>query len=461
MNMRKDMVRTSTQICHPAARPASPCERLARMAISSCTAGSSIKQKEKPLVQYKRRYHSFPVAADFPCIRAWHGYSVEPGTRGSFQVRNSRQHTMSFVAKCPFCPGTQRLKDSALAASVLCPSCKSYYTAVPHHSRGPAKTTISRAEQFSRIHPQQVVAKSPPAAEMSTVAQVAASESSAPEEIDSPETRSETIPLLPSASLLCGSTALVSASLSGLQFATLPLAITGLVLAGIGSCCERRGKALVRLAPAFGGALSLSVLVVALFWPGILGVTFAHWREQASVLDNRLKFIPAQGTAANAVGASSEEEGVDVSLGAARKGDVQIGVNSSGTGLYKFRSSKGKRESQEHYLQITIRISNVGGTRALHFAGCGQVSSPDESTLPQLRDHLGRTCPFLNSRRKEELPRQLERAVIVPGKFVELPLFFEQPRGKIEYLRLDIPAEAWGDHGKIHLRIPATLLVRR
>src|SRR5262249_16992271 len=45
-----------------------------------------------------------------------------------------------FLARCGYCPNKVRLPERAVGASVLCPKCGNYFTAVPEEDDGAGKT---------------------------------------------------------------------------------------------------------------------------------------------------------------------------------------------------------------------------------------------------------------------------------------------------------------------------------
>jgi hypothetical protein len=52
-------------------------------------------------------------------------------------------------------------------------------------------------------------------------------------------------------------------------------------------------------------------------------------------------------------------------------------------------------------------------------------------------------------------------ASVHPGKSVEDVVVFEEPVARAEYLRLELPASAFGGTGKLRFQIPKSMIERR
>ncbi len=155
---------------------------------------------------------------------------------------------------------------------------------------------------------------------------------------------------------------------------------------------------------------------------------------------------------ASAEQSAEESEWTDASAGPARAGDVAVKVVDavlvrSSVDASEENSSTGGR------LLIVLEIQNTGDRRKLDFLGWARRGV----RLSDNFDNTYRPLPVGSAMS----PGQGRPRSIYPGRAARETLVFEPPIRKAEYLRLELPASAFGQSGMTRLKIPATMIVER
>jgi HEAT repeat protein len=133
----------------------------------------------------------------------------------------------------------------------------------------------------------------------------------------------------------------------------------------------------------------------------------------------------------------------DGSRCAVRQGDGQVAID----GL----------KMQDQQVRITLLIRNVGKNAPLTYH---RWSVAVEDAQPHLLDQRGNV--YRTSGGGKTLTAAAPSArpeVLAPGKTASESLFFEVPPGEVEYLRLELPASAFGGTGQLRLHLPKDYLL--
>lgn len=377
---------------------------------------------------------------------------------------------MPFFAECPFCHRKLRgVPDHAVGASVSCPRCGSFFTLAPMANppaepapSHPAKEApapvihappaVSRAVQAARLRPRP----EPPLPNLEE------DEAQEPAFLPSHRGLGEPMAAAPSwrrlldpvgaASLLAGSIGLLVASFRWLNLLTLPLAGLGLVLGLVGVArLANAGKKGIAL-PAAGAAASFVVLVLAAFWPALLGM--APRSVGVGTEHPRQTFVPRAGMSGGLPAGPQEAEWVDAARGALHYGDLRVRVTSVTVVPAEPKRPADKRAKREQYLQIGLRLANIGAAKTFEYHSWGELDQPELT----LTDNLGRTYRRQALPPGTEPPGRVRRAELRPGKSVDDLLVFAAPPDAVEYLRLELPAEAFGATGRLRLQVPRSLI---
>jgi hypothetical protein len=277
---------------------------------------------------------------------------------------------------------------------------------------------------------------------------------------------------------------LLSMPLSGLG---LVLGIAGLVVAII-----QRGRGMGF--PIAGFAVSLVALVIGVFWLGLLGAVFKGTEtavKQSGVQD----IIAATGT-----GPSQEQDSVpprkpspeketpwtDASKGGTQQGEIRVQLGGIVVRNVRIRDVLGEETvSPTKNLTIQVFIHNTSTTRKIDFqgwsgagfnalaltdllGGAGQSKANVTDTVAasgrnaaSLKDNFDNPYKRVSLDLGAQIPGQVHAATsIYPGESVEDLLVFEPPIDKIQFLRLELPAAAFGGTGNLRLQIPKGMIRR-
>jgi hypothetical protein len=108
---------------------------------------------------------------------------------------------------------------------------------------------------------------------------------------------------------------------------------------------------------------------------------------------------------------------------------------------------------------IRLRLRNVGAGRRISYLGWGKLAR--DGLIITLRDNRGRSYPLRDFGPGAAPAGQVEGVSLLPGKYVDDLLVFEPPAFIPEYLRLELPASAFGGGGSVRWHIPRSMLLGR
>jgi hypothetical protein len=350
---------------------------------------------------------------------------------------------MSIIAECIGCKCQLRLPERAVGHSLECPKCGSFFMVVPMSQPGsaPAPAILPGA-----AGPAVLLHRHPTApAHVPAPARAASAAPPVKETAPSPWV----MPRTPGSKrqLSCAVVALFLGSIA-FPFAAHPrLHVLTILVAGLGLMVGLVGVAVVvERGTGFvfaGVAAVVCALVVAIgMWPQLLYPAFQPALPDTNgdwVLPPRPK---NPGVAPGWLDASrAEVECAHVGL---RVEDVQVRT-------VRFADGKGAKEKG---LVIVLRLRNAGGAE-LRYRGWGGSGS-----TPTLRDD---TRPY---RYRPLQPRPVKPGAapapaitaLLPGQPVEEALAFEAPGRPVAFLRLELPAAAFGGDRVVRLQIPGNMV---
>jgi hypothetical protein len=384
---------------------------------------------------------------------------------------------MAFTAKCPFCRiRLQNVPQERFGASTECPRCHNLFTLAPVIGA----PTTARTKNAPHSSPIAAVAASMPLDAPAIMQSIAPLESAPPLPAAplpmSPAKTAYSLPLprstetnpkpFPRAgrrsflgvSAFClGSMALLTASVPRLEMLALPASILGTVLgiAGlIAGSANRRGLAW----PAAGLAVSLAVSLLVGFWPTMLGLAPRAGATSIPVKE-QLTVVPIANRDGSAARPAVESEWTDVSQNVVHKSDLRLRVTSVTVMPLEYQDAKGKKVyTKEKYLQIELRLSNVGINHTIEYAGWGDAGPTGTDKQPRLRDNSGKPYAVKTRLTGTQAAGRIPRTTIGPLKAVKDVLVFEPPAAEIECLRLELPCSAFGAEGRFQLLIPKHLV---
>jgi hypothetical protein len=330
---------------------------------------------------------------------------------------------MSFLVRCPYCPAEITLPETAVRAS--CPHClRSFDTVPPTGSSSLFSATPSVTH--SARHTQ--------------------GRSRSSNEQDAP---AGTVNLWGLAALFLGVLALLQASLLGERWLTIALAGLGVGVVFLGALVgwfQEQPSSRVWL--GVGGALSGVVLLLALFFPGMLNNFWALDIPVARGDPNKLERVPHRYFRAPGK-PLADDDWIDAASEGIRQGDVAFRIQS-------VQTSPAPELGSASCLLVHLRLANVSGWGTVRYEGF-----PVGQHQPVLTDEAGHSYRFLGQRARllglgaltfgaGETP-----TIEIPtSSYVDRQLAFELPPAGLDSLKLQLPASAWGRKGMCHLRIP-------
>jgi hypothetical protein len=191
-------------------------------------------------------------------------------------------------------------------------------------------------------------------------------------------------------------------------------------------------------------------------------------------LENHLTQVPLRNPmnrAGSTKGESIESDWVDAGTNAVQHGDVRVRLISITVGPVDFQEASGpqkgssprpaQKRPREKYLVIKLRISNAGAGQLIQYAGWSHPSAQPEHAVLSLWDARGKSYPLRLFPSDRVVAGQVTNASIPPTKWVDDVLVFDAPPGRVEFLRLELPAESVGSKGSFRLQIPGRMIATR
>jgi hypothetical protein len=263
-------------------------------------------------------------------------------------------------------------------------------------------------------------------------------------------------------SLLLASAALVAASIPYLRALALPLSALGIVVGLIGLMSNSKSSTNYRRSemalPLAGTGTSVAVFLLAGFWLGQFEIILDRWRKSPV---SEQKAVPLRSQANSSPGDQSQADWVDASQEAVQIGDVRVRLVSAAIGAVELRDSKGKKRPSEKCLILKVRVSNAGAERVVHFESWYKPASLAENPVPLLQDSRGKSYSLKFFPADAEAVGRVTHATLTPAKKVEDLLIFKELPDRVDFLRLELPASAFGSSGVVRMQIPGRMVSSR
>jgi hypothetical protein len=345
---------------------------------------------------------------------------------------------MPIVATCPYCrAGGVRAPDHAAGATATCPKCKSSYTIVPDAGL-PGWNSPAPQAPLDETKPQVAVADvTEPSPVLPTKPTPAAPK---------PRREIEAVPTPPGLA-----SALVALTCFGLSVAATQfpygrysgpgLAALGLLVSLFSVAAENRARWIGAAAMVLNGAI-IALVFLAASWVGL-----EPWRKPVPPGGERGPQTLAHGT-----GAAAPAEWVDAASGSWAYGDLRITVVSAAVNTIELSGPNGaKRMSKDPCLVVTVRVANDGVERRIDLRGWAAGGDGAELTDPA--GNVLKVKRFDGG--WEPASRATAGVGLFPGKTATVPLTFEAPVTKPEYLRLKLSGEAFAIPEPIRFKLPS------
>ena len=249
------------------------------------------------------------------------------------------------------------------------------------------------------------------------------------------------------ASFVLGGLALPTASLSWLAFLAIPLAGLGAVLGVVGLVCARKDQGRTSLSALGLVACLLGLLVGA--WS--IRAWVPAWKVAGKKEDKEQQVVRVRGPEA-----APRSGWPNAMREAVQKDGVRVRVVRASTQAVPIEDRAGGRRWAERGLMLHVRVSNMASDRVVRFAGWGLTGTQAETIT--VVDDQGR--PY-SARTFEPGWAVLGRpgsVVLAWGKWVDDVLVFAPPSPDVAFLRLTLPASAFGGTGRLRVEIPREML---
>jgi hypothetical protein len=392
---------------------------------------------------------------------------------------------MSFFAECPFCSLKLRgVPEDRRGDSVECPRCHSFFTLAamadpPKEAPAPLQSAALRESaplQAAPVSsPPAEPARAPvlnftplpvpPAVEPAPTSLLARAPAPTrpPDVGNDDEDLDDALPPPPAAarrlgavSLLVASVAVAAASVPHLGGLTAPLGGVGVVLGLLGLVARAWSGHPTRL-PLAGLGVSLAVLLGARFVPALIG----HRQPAAggpAPVDAPVAAVPLRNPGTGRRAAVSESEWVEASRQAVVKGDIRVRIRSVAVTSVEGKDAAGRLFPPQASLVIGVRLVNVGVAHRVVYRSWADADRPAGQPAPRLTDHHGHRYELRPFAPGEEAVGHVRGAPLTPGQRADDILVFEPPGADVEYLRLELPAAAFGASGTLRWQIPRGMI---
>jgi hypothetical protein len=254
------------------------------------------------------------------------------------------------------------------------------------------------------------------------------------------------------AAILGAGLALVCASFPSLVALVLPLSALSLFLGLVDlPVVLLRGQHRLVCA-GVATVLSGVVVVLATFFPGVLGPVYQAARAPVIEDPMAIRVVPLAGSPGSMLPATSQW--VDAKRSALRQGILQVQVLSAA--VRSIKPATGKKTPSKAALYVSFRSQQPEA--AGEFATRQPTPSPRFDTAsPRLTDKSGKVYA-LQEVQEVTAAKSDRKMPMFPAAVREHVFVFEAPPPGQEYLRLQVPAEAWGGVGDFCFEIPGMMI---
>lgn len=277
-----------------------------------------------------------------------------------------------------------------------------------------------------------------------------------PKDVKQPDPpRSRTSDLVGTVALLAAGAALLAAPFASSSRAVVPFSVAAVFVGLLGLLrvlSRRNGRVLF---PAAGTAAGAAVLLTAWLAPGVLGPTYRASRVHDLTESAATRVVPLLEGSFDA--GPRDPDWVDASKAALQQGSVRVQVSGVSVGPVNAESARLNRQLPARCLFIHLRVHQV--ELAADFAARAHQAQPADAPLrprPRLTDNTGKHYSLLEV--ADPAHRQAVRSSVFPVSFQSEVFAFDVPAAGVEYLRLEVPADAWGGKSAFRFTIPAAMI---
>lgn len=350
---------------------------------------------------------------------------------------------MAIVATCPYCrAGGVRAPDHAAGATANCPKCKSSYTIVPDVGL-PGWSKPATPSPLDETKPQMAVADVTEPSPVLPPQPTPNAPKPKPVKIVEPEPAPPGLTTALIAMIFFG-LAVAATQFPYGRFSGPGLAALGLLVGLFSLGAENRARWIGAAAIALNGMV-IALVFLAASWIGL-----EPWKKPIPPGGERGPQTLAHGT-----GVAAPAEWVDAAGGSWAYGDLRVTVVSATISPVELVGPSGaKRMSKEPCSTIVVRVANDGVERRIELRGWAaggdgaELTDPTGTQLKVKHFDAGWVAAV----------RATPGVGLFPGKTADVPLLFDAPTGKPDFLRLKLPGDAFGITEPIRFKLPNTFV---
>ncbi|HEV3078425.1 MAG TPA: hypothetical protein VGY66_01545 [Gemmataceae bacterium] len=361
---------------------------------------------------------------------------------------------MAFTAECSFCRlMLEGVPDEAHGASVECPRCKNRFTLAAMIQPRKARRRLAKAGvagTAARLESSAVAAldaKAPLTALVSWLGHATSGN-------EHPRQARAAINHLGVLSFFFGTFSLLFASLPTLTWLVLPMAATGVFLGSLGLLVRSARNSGVGL-PGAGLAVSVPVMLIAIFWPDVLGLP-GRAPESKPSAGTQTVYHFAKGSVQHE--APRKNEWIDAGEEAIQQNGMRVRVTAVLVKAVELKDGQGRRRPGEICLLVKLRVSNASVDRRVDYGSWGESPDKEQKTMPRLTDDSGKEYRLQKFEPGWTIVGHVPKASLPTAKWVDDVLVFQSPARGIAYLRLELPGAAVGLAGKFQFEIPRRMI---
>lgn len=219
------------------------------------------------------------------------------------------------------------------------------------------------------------------------------------------------------------------------------------------------------LAGLLGGVLPAlwqkrnAVLPILLSIPCLLVLLFVGTWPLSAAKPPSLVAVPLKQSGMAAHRAVGEEDWVDASASALKRGDVCVEIVSAQVGAVELKQNASSSTSGERYLTIRLRVSYEGviSKQTPYDPWTDRADSPSKNPAT-LTDNGGRSYAQKTFDSGWKVAGRADIDNLNPGHQVKEVLVYPLPASGVEQLRLTLPASAFGLTGAFRFEIPRKMI---
>jgi hypothetical protein len=157
-----------------------------------------------------------------------------------------------------------------------------------------------------------------------------------------------------------------------------------------------------------------------------------------------------------------ETDWVDASASAVKLNDLRLQIVAARIGGVEMEDEGKRTMSHDRCLVIRLRVGYAGVVfQSLPYESWADSADSPSKHQPTLVDNRNESYSQKTFPAGLKIVGRGGRNLLTPGRMIEEVLVFDAPTPKIEYLRLTLPASAFGATGEFRLQILKKMLDSR